>query len=818
MSSAILEAAIRWQAAGVAALPVKADGTKGPGLPTWKEYQQRLPTPEETAQWFGRGRTGVGVVTGPVSGQLEMLEFEGRAVDSGLWRDYQQAAADNGLDELLRRVADGYTERTPSGGIHLLYRVADGAALPNTKLARDEQRNVLIETRGDGGFVVVAPSSGTTHGTGRPWTMIAGSIETVATITADERDALYALASLLDRTPEPAQQPTSTSSGLLAGTITGTRPGDDYNARATWEELLEPRGWRKVRPMGRGWYWAKPGKKGPGGSATTGQSGDGADRLFVFSTSTEFDPERPYSKFAAYALLEHAGDHSAAAKALAAAGYGTPAQQATTSPAAAPTLPSDQPPRSHLTGAATVTETPAITLAQSEDGHSQALIAQYGPELRYCPQMGRWLWWDGYRWARQPASGGIAREYAKGIARGYPDDKEWATHKKRSLTSAGIGACLSLTQTDYRITVDIDDLDARPWELNTPGGIIDLRTGTLRPPDPKALHTRSTLVAPDPDGDLSPWLDFLNTTFTGDHELIGYVQRLLGYGCVGAVREAILPVFYGQGANGKTVLLETVQAVLGDYATVAPQKFLVQGPAQHATEVAALAGARLVIASETNEGERFDEAKVKLLTGGDRIKARFMRQDEFTFIPSHLLVMMTNHRPEVGSGGTSFWRRVREVPFANIVPEAQRDPELKDRLVERHGPAIMAWLAQGAAQYAQHGLGEPEGVRRATKAYEAATDTVARFVDDMVILGGGENVKTNYARVREAYEAWCRTEGETPVTAKTLTTQLMAKFDIGRFKGSKGVRFLTGMTLVGSATPDDDDVPPRDDDQPWGGR
>ncbi len=827
-TTTILEAAIRWEAAGAVALPVRTDGTKAPGLQSWKQYQTQHPAPEDTVAWFSGGTDGVGVLTGSVSGQLEMVELEGRAVDAGLWEQFQSAADDNGMGQLLARVIAGYCEVTPSGGIHLLYRVGDGVARKNTKLARTADREVLIETRGEGGFVVVAPSSGRTHPTGQPWQLRSGGIENVAVITSDERDALFALASLFDHTPEPVAEATAVGDlvgGMLAGASAGTRPGDDYNARATWEEILEPRGWRKVRRMGAGAFWAKPDKAGPGGSATTGQSADGIDRLFVFSTSTEFDTERPYSKFAAYALLEHDNDYAAAARALAAQGYGAPPTQAVaTPPPAATPAPASTPVASTLTLAdvplapADVTlaagNAPASTLARSEDGHSQALIAEYGAELRYCPQMGRWLHWDGFRWHRQPAGGGIAREFAKAIARAYPDDGGWATHKKRSLSAAGTSACLSLTETDYRVTVDIDALDARPWELNTPGGIIDLRTGNLRPPDPKALHTRSTIVAPDPDADQSPWIEFLLTTFQGDLEVIAFIQRLMGYACVGSVREAILPVFYGQGANGKTVLLETVQAVLGDYATVAPQKFLVQGPGQHATEIAALAGARLVIASETNEGERFDEAKVKILTGGDRIKARFMRQDEFTFTPSHLLVMMTNHRPEVGSGGTSFWRRVREVPFTHIVPEGQRDPELKERLVEQHGPAIMAWLAHGAALYARDGLREPEGVRVATQAYEASTDTVARFVDEMVILGGGDAVKVNYAKVREAYEEWCKAEGETAVNTKALTTQLMGKFGIGRHKGSKGVRFLTGMTLAGSAT----DEPPSTDDREWGGR
>ena len=818
--TALLDAAVRWHAEGVAVIPARTDGTKAPAV-NWKAYQSQRPTIEQVLEWFSSETyDGLGIIPGAVSGHLEMLELEGRAVAAGMLDQLDQYAADNDMSDLIERLLAGYCERTPSGGIHLLYRLGEGVALPNTKLAKDADRQVLAETRGEGGFVVVAPSGGRTHSTGQAWEMIAGSPETVPLMSPEDRDKLWALVRLLDHEPareEPIQLDTSPLAGGSTAAA-GTRPGDDYNARTSWDDILTPRGWRKKWRMGSGHGWQRPGKDGePGISATTGQSDDGIDRLYVFSTSTEFESERPYTKFAAYALLEHHGDYAAAARALAAAGYGTPPKQATTSPAPALSSPTT----TAVVDGTVLTQAPAdlttATLARSEDGHSQALIATYGNELRYCPEMGRWLHWDGWRWHKQPAGGGMAREFAKAIARAYPDDGGWATHKKRSLSASGIGACLSLTETDSRVTVPIDELDARPWELNTPGGIVDLRTGQLRPADPRSLHTRTTLFAPDFDADQTPWLDFLATTFQGDVELIGFIQRLMGYACVGSVREAILPVFYGQGANGKTVLLETVQAILGDYATVAPQKFLVQGPNQHATEIAALAGARLVIASETNEGERFDEAKVKLLTGGDRIKARFMRQDEFTFTPSHLLVMMTNHRPEVGSGGTSFWRRVREIPFAHIVPEHQRDPELKERLVDQHGPAIMAWLATGAADYARNGLREPERVSVATQAYEASTDTVARFVEDMVILGGGEHVKVNSAKVRAAYEQWCESEGEKPVTPKALTAQLMGKFAIGRHKGAKGARFLTGMTLAASATQDDSDEERATSGSPWGG-
>jgi P4 family phage/plasmid primase-like protien len=794
----LLDTALRLNAAGIVPLPVRTDGSKAPGLHTWKAYQETHPGVDELLSWFGGTMTdGIGVLTGAISGGLEMVELEGRAVQAGALEQLRTWAADNGAEDVLARVSQGYTEMTPSGGLHILYWV-DGQVRRNTKLARTVDRQVLAESRGEGGFVVVAPSFGRSHPTGEPWEMRSGSIETIAVISEDERDLLWSLLSMLDEEPMrdalDAQQPV----GGILGATAGLRPGDDYCERATWDEILTPHGWTKNARMGSGYSWRKPDKNGVGISATTGQSADGVDRLYVFSTSTAFEPERPYNKFSAYALLEHGGDYSAAAAALAAQGYGKAPQQSTVATSNARREYSDDSDDEHpaLTRPDSTALSPATTLAQSEDGHSQAIISEYGQTIRYCHQMGRWLHWDGSRWEVQSHGGGIVREYAKAIARSYPDEKEWAIHKKRSLTSAGINGALTMSTTDFRVEIDVSALDAHPWELNTPAGIIDLRTGELLPSDPDRLHTKSTTVAPDFDADQSAWLEFLNTTFQGDQELIAYVQRLMGYACVGEVREAILPVFFGEGSNGKTVLLETVQNLLGDYATVAPQHFLVQGPSQHATEIAALAGVRFIIASETNEGQKFDEAKVKILTGGDSIKARFMRQDEFTFKPSHLLVMMTNHRPEVGSGGTSFWRRLREIPFLNQIPEDKRDGELQSRLIGQHGAAIMAWLATGAAQYAAHGLKEPDKVKVATKTYEASTDTVGRFVAEMCIIGGGEYVKVMTNIVRSAYELWCSQEGDVPVSTKAFTTQLMSRFGVGKSRDNKS-RFYTNLSLVG---------------------
>jgi len=846
---ALLETAIAFHQYGVTVLPVKADGTKAPGLQTWKQYQATPPSIEDIVGWWTNGTTdGVGILTGATSGNLEMVEFEGRAVAEGILADIDRLADDNGLTELIGRIIDGYCETTPSGGIHLLYRISDGVALRNTKLARRpatpdelaakpaEKVKVLAETRGEGGFVVVAPSAGRTHPTGKAWTLTTGGPDTIANITTDERDMLWALIRMVDT--EPPRDGQDDTGPIVGGATSGLRPGDDYNQRADWHDILTPHGWTRGWRMGSGYAWRRPGKDTPGISATTGQSTDGQDRLYVFTSSTTLPTEVPLSKFWVHAHYQHGGDLSAAARALRAEGYGDePTQPVTYHDPRDPFADAPSHPLDGVNTAAaqaigermsaaidTVLEQAGIdprtidpsptapsigTLAKSEDGHSQALIAEYGHLIRYCHEQGRWYTWTGWKWEPQSAGGGIVREFAKAVARQYPDGDGWLTHKKKSLSNGGITACLALTATDHRIVVSIDDLDAHPWELNTPAGIIDLVTGQLGPARPDRLHTQTTAIAPDFHADITPWLAFLNTTFQGDQSMIDFIQRLLGYGLVGAVREAILPVFYGEGANGKTVLLETVQEILGDYATVAPQKFLVQGPNQHATEVAALAGKRFVIASETNEGERFDEAKVKILTGGDRIKARFMRQDEFTFRPSHLLVMMTNHRPEVDSGGTSFWRRLREVPFDNQIPEGKRDYGLRERLVAENGPAIMAWLARGAALYAHSGLAEPAGVKRATRTYEEASDSVARFADDCLLIGGGELVKVKTTVLRETYEQWCREEGAKAVSAKSLTQSLMKRYGVGKSR-DMAARFYTNVSLIGNPETTHDRDPFKD--------
>lgn len=813
--STTLDAALALHQAGLCVIPAAADGTKAPGTGAWRRYITERSTEQQLHGWFAGGHPGVGIVAGAVSGGIVALDVEGRAVQEGVFTAYVELADNSGLGDTLRRVMGGYTESTASGGLHLLWRIDDGQGVENLKLARrpsteeelaaapKQKLQVLIETKSEGGFLVVAPSSGPVHPTGKPWELKAGGPDQIVTLDRDTSDALLELARMLDTMPRP-EAPTPFSQPTAAPrTDGGTSPGDDYEQRTDWTDILTPHGWTELPSHGGTRYWRRPEKR-MGASATTGHAAD-RDRLFVFTTSTEFDVEVPYTKFAAYAVLEHDGDYKAAARALAAAGYGRPAPEPARHLTAVPTqfTQPGTPPATDGTAALAVNEpAPVTTLdtySRTDDGNALRLVDDHGHEVRHCPQRG-WLVWDDHRWTWDER--GKIRELARNIARTLPDEaKEDASHKARTLSARGLESMVKVAQTDPRIVTPLANLDANPWQLNTPAGVVNLRTGELTDPDPDALHTRSTLVAPDFDTHPHLWTTFLADTFGADPGLITYVQRLLGMSLIGTVLEQVLPFAFGDGANGKSTLADTVMRLVGigetGYAISAPSEMLLASSANsHPTEIARLAGARLVVASELDDGQRFAEARIKMLTGRDVITGRFMRQDFFSFTPTHTLWLLGNHQPQVRTGGPAFWRRLRLVPFLHTVPEDRRDAHLEEKLVDQEGPAILAWLIRGAADYMTDGITTPESVRVATATYANDQDTVARFVADMCTTGdpGVQGMTIVGAKLRAAYDAWCRSEGEEPVSAKKLATELKRAFGVGTKRDSRN-RYFTGIRL-----------------------
>jgi hypothetical protein len=326
--NAVYSAACSAHAAGLCVLPPREDGTKAPDVESWTRYQTTAASRAEIEAWYGDGRrSGIGCVTGAVSGNLEVLDFDCLAT----YHAFVELAIAAGLGELIERIEAGWLEETPGGGRHWSYRCDEIAG--NTKLARrlkrpKEMRNEhdtttpLIETRGQGGYIVVAPSNGRVHPSGRPYRTLRGSVQTIASITPEERAELHMLARSLDAMPkQPPREPSTASSGE-------GKPGEDYNACGDVLALLEEHGWNVVYTSRDGVVCLRRPGKDRGTSATFGIGG--TRYLYVFSTSTVFEAERAYSPFAVYAILEHGGDFTAAAQALASQGYGEPAAQIAT--------------------------------------------------------------------------------------------------------------------------------------------------------------------------------------------------------------------------------------------------------------------------------------------------------------------------------------------------------------------------------------------------------------------------------------------------------------------------------------------------------
>ncbi|MGW4028206.1 phage/plasmid primase, P4 family [Streptomyces sp. NPDC004838] len=838
-----LAAALALHAAGCSVVAVRTDGSKRP-QGAWQHLQTTRLEEHQIHSLFAHGHPGVGVICGAVSGGLEMLEFEGRAVDEGVLDQLVEILTNSGLDQLWMRIATGWLERSPSGGLHLHYRIT-GAPVPgNTKLAsrparEDEYTEAerellekhpgkkiirgLIETRGEGGFVVTAPSHGPVHASGRPYELLAGGPATMPTISTDEHKALHTICRMLNTvptdepqatTPSARPEPLDEAAAFLFSTndspaTGGITPGDDFEQRTEWSEILEPHGWRRLFTSGQTTYWQRPGKDGREPSATTGRAMD-RDRLYVFTTSTEFVPERPYTKFGAHTLLNHGGDHTGAARELRRQGYGAPAPEPVRHLTAVPS----PRPSTDGTAALNIVQHPAAdpdgpqTYTRTDDGNALRLVDEHESGIRYCPQRS-WLVWDGHRWKWDET--GTVYELARVIARALPNGEGEAQHRARSLSARGLESMVKVARTDPRIVAPLASLDANPWELNTPAGVVDLHTGQLSAPDPASLHTRTTTVAPDFEKPAERWLKFLHDTFQGDSETITYVQRLLGVSLIGTVLEQILPFAFGDGANGKSTLADTVMRIIGigetGYAISAPSEMLLASSQNsHPTEIARLAGARMVVASELDDGQRFAEARIKLFTGRDIITGRFMRQDFFSFAPTHTLWLLGNHKPAVRTGGPAFWRRLRLVPFLHTVPEHLRDPHLEEVLVDEEAPSILAWLIRGAADYNAHGLSTPASVQAATEAYQGDQDTVARFVADMCTLGtpGALGMQTPSAHLRGAYETWCQQEGEEkPVSAKKFAAQLQKPpFNVQLDRNNR-CRFFDGIRLNQAVTEDD---------------
>jgi putative DNA primase/helicase len=475
----------------------------------------------------------------------------------------------------------------------------------------------------------------------------------------------------------------------------------------------------------------------------------------------------------------------------------------------------------------------------TDQANAVRIVKRYGQRLMVSAD--RWFAWVGTHWAQDDAA---VYRFAMNLSKVvHTEADQWRAKKadtseerdknnkiadaliswaKKSEMRGAIEAALGLAKR--MLAVKAEYLDADPWALNCANGTVDLRTGKLRPHDPDDYLTRCIGLPYSPEGK-APLFETVIARVACEEgkparPLSGFLQRWFGYCATGSVREQKFAVHYGRGRNGKSTVMDIVSEVLGDYAaTAAPGLLMSNSHDRHPTEIADLAGRRLVTAHETGEGGVLREDFVKQATGGDKIKARYMRGDFFEFLPTHKLQLLTNYKPVIKGQDEGIWRRVMLVPFkarfgtpdevASGVATCLRDTRIAEHLAaEKEG--VLAWIVAGAVDWFRDGLNPPDVVLEASKSYQTEQDRVLQFINEECELGSDfeEKVSTPFGGgLYPAYSNWCKTGGAHPLAKNRFLFELercvpfFARFDKHEaVEGAKRRRFVTirGLRLIGS--------------------
>ena len=424
----------------------------------------------------------------------------------------------------------------------------------------------------------------------------------------------------------------------------------------------------------------------------------------------------------------------------------------------------------------------ARAITWSDKWLAQQVASELTSKLRYVNTNGQWLIWRGGRWCpdstaaarfeisevltqladRRARQGGTPAEEAKALA-----------EAKRINSSYTLDSVIKMIVADPTFATSPQSLDADPWVLNTPAGVIDLTTGKLGPLDPGALCTKQTRVAPDFNARPTRWLQFLNESTGTDAEAVAHLQALCGYMLTGSIEEHKLWFIYGAGGNGKSVFLRVVEDIMGTYKMAAQMDtFMASRSESHPVGVAILHGARLVTATENESGRRWNESRIKSLTGGDTINARMLYGQPFEFRPSFKLLFSGNHRPELRNIDDAMRRRVVLVPF-------MRTPKVVDKRLgeklELEYPAILAWMLEGCAKWQQGGIPYSEAITHETEDYFEEEDLVSKWISDALVVDHDVTM-TLTSELLASWREWAGANGAWQhQSAKWLNSELMKR-------------------------------------------
>lgn len=427
------------------------------------------------------------------------------------------------------------------------------------------------------------------------------------------------------------------------------------------------------------------------------------------------------------------------------------------------------------------------------DGRVNRFLHIHGENIKYCSAFADgksssgWLIWNGKRWVIDRLNKIMlmvkdTNNFMKLELENYKQSdeengttnaKEFAKEKKNATSLRGYTDVVKGASFEKIITTD--ELDAQDHVLNTPDFSINLKTGVKSKPEKSLMLTKSTTVTPM-SKDCPNFKKFLNEIFNSDVDLINYVQKMFGYFLSGSIREQKLFIFWGNGNNGKSLLLDIFREIMGDYISNAQMEtFQVskRNSSNASSDLARLSSARMVTVNETNEGIRLNEGLVKQLTGGDSITARFLYATEFEFVPKFKIVMVTNHKPIIVGTDNGIWRRIVIIPFSVIIPDSDIDIDLKDKLM-LEADAILNWFIEGALKYNFEGLHEPEILLRAKKDYKSEMDVVARFIEQSCVVGADKRVKST--ELYQAYKQWATLNNEYCMSNTKFGVEMSKKF------------------------------------------
>ena len=426
----------------------------------------------------------------------------------------------------------------------------------------------------------------------------------------------------------------------------------------------------------------------------------------------------------------------------------------------------------------------------SEDEIALKFSELYADTLRYVARWGKWFRWNGKVW-REDTTLSVYDDVRKmcrttSIAADIRSAMKIATAKT-------IAAVEKMARADRRHAATHEQWDGDPWLLNTPSGVVDLRTGRNGPHDASLYMTKMTAVGPS-DAGCPTWLKFLERVLHKDADLVEFLQRVFGYALTGITSEHALFFLYGTGRNGKGTAVNTVERILASYACVAGMEtFTASKHDRHLTELARLQGARLVTSQETEEGRAWAESRIKALTGGDPITANFMRMDHFTFVPLFKLIIAGNHKPAIKNLDEAMRARINLIPFTVTIPREERDPDLSAKL-EAEWPGILHWMIQGCLAWQQKRLVQPQAVLDATAEYFSEQDTFKRWLEECCIMD--RTLHSGSTPLFESWKAFALQQNESPGTATAFGLKLSGIASLEKKALPNGNKGFKGIGLA----------------------